>query len=242
MIALFQSLFTPPRHMILLILALWAGLTLAERRAERHSIPKEHLSNLVFYACLAYILGGRLAFVLENLSVFAQSPFDILSLSPSIFDASGAALAALLTSLIYAYRQKLPPWSLLDALTPVFGALAIGLGLSHLAAETAYGKLTGLPWGIEMRGATRHPSQIYETAASLLTFGLIWFKKADARLGALFLTFAALTAAARLFLEALRGDSAFIPGGFRLAQLIAWAALALCFILYEYLQTRQPAK
>ncbi len=43
--------------------------------------------------------------------------------------------------------------------------------------------------------------------------------------GLLFLAFAALTAAARLFLEAFRGDSVIVFGGLRQAQLVALGVL-----------------
>ena len=238
MLDLFQNLFAPPRHLILLVLALWTGMGLAERRAEQHGISREQLSNLVFYSLAGYILGGRIAFVLENLTSFIRSPLDIFSISPNIFDPLAAAVSALLAGVIYVYRQKLPAWNIVDALTPVFAVLAIGLGLSHLAAETAYGSPTEFPWGIEMRNAVRHPSQMYEILAALLTFGLVWFQRPGARPGVLFLTFAALTAASRLFLEAYRGDSHFVFGGIRSAQLIALVALILSFVLYDYIQKK----
>jgi prolipoprotein diacylglyceryltransferase len=121
----------------------------------------------------------------------------------------------------------------MDTVTPVFALLMIGLGLSSLAAETAYGELTDLPWGIPMRGGTRHPTQLYETTAALLIFALIWFRTKPSRPGLLFLQFAALTAAARLFLEAFRGDSHYQPGGFREAQLLSWVVLGLSFLLID---------
>lgn len=238
MLALFENIFAPPRHLILLVLALWAGLSLAERRADRHGISREHLSNLVFYCLAAYILGGRTAFVLENLSSFLRSPLDIISISPNIFDPIAAAISALLAGAIYEYRQKLQARKLLDALTIIFAVLAIGLGLSHLAAETAYGSPTVMPWGIEMRNATRHPSQVYEIIASLLTFGMVWFQRPGARPGTLFLTFIALSSGSRLFLEAFRGDSHFVFGGIRSAQLIALCALVLSFAIYEFIQKK----
>jgi len=40
--------------------------------------------------------------------------------------------------------------------------------------------------------------------------------------------FLGLSAAARIFLEAFRGDSLFMLGGLRQAQIIAWLVLALC--------------
>lgn len=236
MIALFHSLFAPPRHLILLVLALWLGLALAEKRSERHNIPKEKLNNIVYYGLFGYILGGRLLYALSNFSVFMQSPRSLFSLNLDLFDPLGALAVAFLVGLVYGSRQKLSFWSTLDALTPLFATLTIGLSLSHLAAGTAFGSSTALPWGIELWNATRHPSQIYELVAALLIFGWIWFRKTDSRPGLLFLTFAALTAAARLFLEAFRGDSTLIFGGLRLAQLIAWIVLAIALLASESLR------
>ncbi len=233
MINLFRTLFSPPRHLILLIAAMWLGLTLAEKRSERHGISKEALNNIVYYSLLGYIIGGRVLFALANLSAFVQSPLSLFSINIDLFDPPGALVVALLVGFIYGYRQKLPLWGTLDALTPFFATLAVGLPLSHLAAGTAFGQPTDVPWGMDLWNAMRHPSQMYELLASLLTFCLLWFPKRDLRPGILFLTFAALTAGSRLFLEAFRGDSTLVFGGFRLAQIAAWVALAVVFWVSE---------
>lgn len=236
MLELFRSLFAPPRDLILLVAALWIGLALAEKRTERCGISKEVLNNLTFYSILGYIIGGRILFALANYSAFADSPLNIFSINIDLFDPLSGLLTAILVGVVYARRQNLPLRGTLDALTPIFATLAIGLHLSHLAAGTAYGGPTDLPWGIELWNATRHPTQLYELAASLVIFGIIWFRKSELAPGALFLNFTAFTAGARLFLEAFRGDSALVFGDFRLAQILAWAVLFIAFLLNERLQ------
>lgn len=221
--------------MILLVLAVWIGLTLSEKRAERHGLNKDDLNNLTFYGLVAFIIGGRVSFALQNLPTFVKSPLGIFSINPDLFDPLGALAIAFIAALIYGQRKKISFWPSLDALMPFFAILAIGLGLSHLAAGTAFGLPTDLPWGIDLWSAHRHPTQIYETLAALLTFILIWFKKHDPRPGLLFLTFAALTAGSQLFIEAFRGDSVLIFNGIRQTQVIAWIVLALCFMGFEFL-------
>jgi phosphatidylglycerol:prolipoprotein diacylglycerol transferase len=137
---------------------------------------------------------------------------------------------------VYGQRQKLRLWPTLDALTPLFAALGIGVSLLHLAAGTAFGSPTELPWGINLWNATRHPSQIYELIMSLLIFGLIWFRKTNSPGGSDFLLFTALTAGSRLFLEAFRGDSTLIFGGIRLGQVIAWILLAVVLFASEIIR------
>lgn len=233
MIESFRSLFAPPRNLILLVAALWVGLALAEKRTERHGVSKEQLNNISFYGLFGYILGGRLLFALENISAFTQSPLSLFSINIDLFDPIGGLLVAILVGFIYGQQQKLPLWGTLDSLTPLFAALAIGLSLSHLAAGTAFGSPTNLLWRIELWNVTRHPSQIYELIASLIVFALIWLRKSDSPPGTLFLTFTALTAGSRLFLEAFRGDSILVFGGLRLAQVIAWVVMTLALFVSE---------
>lgn len=238
MLEIFETLFAPPRHIIFLVVSAWLGLALAERRAPRYGIERELLSNLIFYALLAYIIGGRLLYAAAHLPAFLASPSSLVSPNTDLFDPLGAAAAAILAAAIFGWQKRLAVWSTLDALTPFLAVMAIGVGLAHLAEGTAFGKPTNLPWAINLWNAHRHPSQIYEILAASLILGipLLW---KSARPGSLFLFFAALSAAARLFLEAYRGDSQLLPGGIRLGQVEAWLALMVVFILLE-LRDRAP--
>jgi phosphatidylglycerol:prolipoprotein diacylglycerol transferase len=229
----FRALFAPPRHLMLLLAALWIGLYLSEKLVERHVISKDTLNNIIYYSLLGYIIGGRLLFAVANLSAFAESPLGIFSLNLDLFDPFGALVAAVLVGFVYGQRQRLPLWPTLDTLTPLLAMLAIGVSLSHLATGTAFGSPTTLPWGIQLWNATRHPAQIYELILSLIIFGLIWFRKTHFPDGSNFLLFAALTASSRLFLEAFRGDSTLIFGGIRLAQVIAWIVLTVALFASE---------
>src|SRR5690242_2449643 len=177
MIALLQNIFAPPKHLILLIVAAWVGLLLAERRSQRHGVDRGKMGGLAFYCIIAFILGGRILFAFQNLSAFGKSPWSFFAPNPDLFDVSSGLVVAILAGWIYGQRHQLALWSTLDALTPFFALLAIGLGISHLAAGTAFGSPTQLPWGIELWNAKRHPTQIYEGIASAITFTLIWVKK-----------------------------------------------------------------
>ncbi len=238
MLALFRNLLAPPRDLILIVVAAWLGLSLAEKHTARYNVNTEALNNLIFGSLLAYILGGRLFYAAEHLSAFTQSPLSLISLNITLFDSWGALAAAIITGLAYAQRKRLSLWSTLDALTLFFAALAVGLGFSHLASGAAFGQETSLPWAINLWGAMRHPTQIYEIIASLLTLGLLWFRKADSKPGSDFLLFVALTAASRLVIEAFRGDSTLVFGSFRAAQLAAWVILALALITLEFLKQK----
>jgi phosphatidylglycerol:prolipoprotein diacylglycerol transferase len=239
MLNLFRSLFAPPRHLILVLAAVWLGLTLAEKRVSRYGILKGAFDNLVYYSILGYMLGGRILFVLEHLQVFFNSPLSIFSPNIDLFDPLGALATAILVGVIYGQRKKLPLWATLDALTPLFATLAIGLHLSQLAAGTAFGRPTALPWGMELWNATRHPSQVYELIVSIFIFSFLWLRKSGSQAGFDFLWFTALTAGSRLILEAFRGDSSLIFNGIRSAQVVAWFVLAAALIAGEIINARE---
>ncbi len=171
-LSLFQSIFAPPRDLILIILAAWIGLTLSERRAPHYHVNLDSLSNLLLVSLVGFIVGGRLLYTLENLPTFLQSLVSIFSLNTALFDQWGGLVIAVITAFVYGRHVHLPLWYSLDALTPLLATLAIGIAFSHLASGLAFGKETSVPWAIEQWGALRHPTQIYEIIASLLTLVL----------------------------------------------------------------------
>lgn len=222
-----------------LLLALWIGLSLAERHSHKHALSPETLNSLALVALLGGAIGGRLGYILQYPHAFLQSPLSALSLNPGLFDPLAGLAAGLLSALLYGRRKALHFWKTLDALTPLAAVVAVGVALSHLASGNAFGEPTNLPWAIELWGARRHPSQIYEMLGSLLTLGLLWPRQADAPPGVYFLRFAALTSGTRLFLQAFRGDSALVLGGLRLEQILAWLALAAALGLLTW-QEQKP--
>ncbi len=214
---------------LLLLLSLWLGLTLSERFAPPRRVSASVLYNLVFAALLAGIVGARLSYILQYPAAFAASPLSAFSLNPDLLDPWGGAAGALLALLILGQRYQLAFWSTLDALTPLLAVLAIGAGLSHLTSGVAFGAPTPLPWGIELWGARRHPTQVYETIAASIILVLLWPGRPALHSwvpGKYFLSFVLLSSLARLFLEAFRGDSLLIPGGLRLVQVLAWLVMA----------------
>jgi prolipoprotein diacylglyceryltransferase len=162
---------------------------------------------------------------------------SLLSLNPGLLDPLAGASIAAISGMVYINRKKISFWETLDALTPLFAVMGIAVGISHLSSGSAFGKPTDLPFGIELWGQVRHPSQVYETisAASILAF--IWYldKSSWSQVpGNTFLSFLALSAFSRLILEAFRGDSMLVGGGFRIAQIFAWIILAGCLSILSW--------
>lgn len=230
-----------PTPEFILLIGLWVGLTIAERRSSRHKVNKDVLFTLAMIILITGIVAARLGYVARYPSAFLNNPADIFSPNMGLLDPFAGVFIACLAGLIYLQKKNLFIPTMMDALTPVLGVMGVALGLAHLASGDAYGYPTTIPWGITMWGATRHPSQIYEILAATIILAFILSGKTLTqanRDGELFVSYLAMTAFARLFLEAFRGDSQLFIYGIRSAQLISWLVLAACFIILTRFRTK----
>ncbi|RME05824.1 MAG: prolipoprotein diacylglyceryl transferase [Anaerolineae bacterium] len=211
-------------------LALLAGVYLAmaliEKDAARLKLNKEHVYNMVFWGLVIGVVGARLAYAARYFSVYLQTPLSLFALNPQTLSPVDGALIGLLAAMVYGWRKALPLRPTLDALTAGLAAFMIAMGLAHLLSGDAFGAPTRLPWGIELWGEVRHPTQVYEIILAVAIFVAVrrWPMGHKGN-GLNFLLFVALSAAARLFLEAFRGDSLIWGDGWRAAQVISLGIL-----------------
>ncbi len=207
---------------------LWLGSSLAEKEAARLKLNAAIVYNLIFYGLAAGIVGARLAYAARALDTYLASPLSLLALTPAtLYPESGLAIGVAVAAL-YGLRKKLPLRPTLDALAPPLAGLMVALGLAHFLSGDAFGAPASLPWAIYLWDDFRHPSQIYEILAALAVFSIAWKRPlGQPGQGLNFLLVVTLSAAARVFLEAFRGDSAVWPGGFRAAQVVGLIVMVI---------------
>ena len=231
---------------LIILLGIWIGLSFGEKTCKWFYLQPEDLYNIITIAILAGILGARLTFVLNNLGAFAIKPLNIFSLNLDLLDPIGGLLFGALAILIYIQRKKINGWDLLNSVTPFLAIMNISIPLANLASGNGFGAITNRPWGVNLWGAKRHPTQIYETLAGfiiLIAILIIIKRNAISRYHfSIFSIFIIFIAAERLFLEKFRGDSVTILGGFRTNQLIAWIVLAIGLILYIKIPHKNESK
>jgi prolipoprotein diacylglyceryltransferase len=178
---------------------------------------------------VAGLLGARLAYAARHWSAYAADPWGIVSLNTAALVPADGVLIGLIAATVYGSRRRLPLRTTLDSLAPGLAGMAVAVAVAHVASGDAFGAVARLPWSIHLWGEHRHPSQFYELIAALAVLGIAWRSRARAPFAAFnFLLVVALSAAARLFLEAFRGDSLVIAGGWRVAQLWGLVILAVC--------------
>jgi prolipoprotein diacylglyceryltransferase len=236
-----------PAPGLILLIGLWMGLVLAERLAPRFRASPNEVYNVVFVSLVSGVVGARISYVVQYHEVFLQSPFNVFSLNPGLLDPVGGVATGLIAALIYGNRKKISWWSTLDAITPFFGVMIVAFGLSNLASGDAFGAETSLPWGIDLWGMKRHPTQIYQILAGCIILVIIWPRTRNSNTvqrapGETFVGFMALSAITWLFMEAFRGDSVVLPNGFRVIQIAAWLVLAVSLWGLGKLYQRESAE
>jgi phosphatidylglycerol:prolipoprotein diacylglycerol transferase len=157
-------------------------------------MARRHADDLVFYAALGIILGGRLGYVLfYNLGYYLQNPLDILKLWDGGMSFHGGVIGTTLGILYLAWKEKLPWLRIHDyvACCVPFG-LFFGRLANFVNAEL-WGAPASVPWavrfpevinGMAVLGPPRHPSQLYEALLEgLVLFAILWwmFWKTQAR-------------------------------------------------------------
>jgi len=145
-------------------------------------MARRHADDLVFYASLGIIFGGRIGYVLfYNLPYYLDNPLDILKLWDGGMSFHGGVIGTSLGILYLARREGLQWLRLHDY---VACTVPIGLGLVRIA-NFINGELWGrvadpsLPWAVIFPHAgdnlARHPSQIYQfLLEGLLLFVILW--------------------------------------------------------------------
>jgi prolipoprotein diacylglyceryl transferase len=217
---------------LLLIGGVWLAILMVERSAPRHGIPAAAVNNMIFYSLIAGIVGARLGYVIRYFDTYRANPLSALALDPNTLSVSFGCLVAFVAALIYGQRKELPLWPTLDALTPGVAVFMLALGFGHLASGDAFGAPTSIPWGIELWGAKRHPSQVYEIlGAGLILLIVVRAQQHRWVSGMHALLFIGLSAAMRLFLEAFRGDSVLLFAGIRQAQVASLAILLAALVM-----------
>ncbi len=239
---------------VMLVLSLFLAFWQLRKTMQHYQIGDEDdASSLVFAAGLCGILGGKIYYAILN-----GDPKLLLDRAGIVW--YGAFIAGFLALLYTIHRRRLPFARTFDATGPGL-ALGYGVGrIGCYLVGDDYGVPTSLPWGtvfkvglpptradsllrnfgvetppelIDAEGwVAVHPTQLYETAAGLIIWGisLLLLRRGNILPGNLFLTVVSLLATERFLVELVRAKDDRFFGAFTLAQAISLVILIAALI------------
>lgn len=224
------------------------GIVLASivivNEGKKYNIPKNFISNLIFWSVLFGVIGARIYYVIFNLDYYLSYPLEIFMIWNGGLAIHGGIIAGLITLIVYCKRYRVNILKMTDIAVPgLILAQAIGRWGNFFNAE-AHGGIVSRSFleglhlpefiidGMYIDGAYYHPTFLYESILCLLGFFmLVGFRSSSkAKLGnttALYLIWYGII---RFFIEALRTDSLML-GSIKVAQLVSIIMVIIGFIL-----------
>ncbi len=172
----------------------WYGLTylvglsfawwLAVRRSARPGsvLKREQVDDLIFYAALGVVLGGRLGYALfYGWSKIMEDPSWLLRVWQGGMSFHGGLLGVIAAMYLFARWRNISFGDLLDFVAPL-APVGLALGrLGNFIGQELWGKPTDVPWAMifpnDPLQLARHPSQLYQFALEgiVLFCLLFWF-------------------------------------------------------------------
>ena len=155
-------------------------------------MARRHADDLVFYATLGIILGGRIGYVLFYAPDMLLHPVRILRLWDGGMSFHGGVIGTSL-GLIWLARKHGLNWLRIHDYVACCVPFGLGLGrLANFVNGELWGKPTDASWGIVFDRTVesgliepaRHPSQLYEAGLEgIVLFAILWwaFWRTDAR-------------------------------------------------------------
>lgn len=158
-------------------------------------MARRHADDLVFYAALGIILGGRIGYVLfYNLAHYLQHPIEIVKLWDGGMSFHGGVIGTSL-GLFYLARKEKLSWLRIHDYVACCVPFGLFFGrLANFVNQELWGAATTVPWAVRFQefnligqrvlGPPRHPSQLYEAVLEgIVLFAILWwmFWKTQAR-------------------------------------------------------------
>src|SRR3546814_2009353 len=143
-------------------------------------MAKRHADDLVFYATIGVILGGRIGYVLFYAPGMLLDPLQVFKLWDGGMSFHGGVIGTSLAMIVLAHRKGLDWLRVHDY---VACCVPFGLFLGRIANfinGELWGKPSNVAWAIIFPrtgdDVARHPSQLYEAGLEgLVLLAVLWF-------------------------------------------------------------------
>lgn len=235
---------------IIITLAAFLGIELANREAKKRGFPQDSLWDFAFWGLPFAFLGARLYYVLFKWDYYAVHLSEILAIHQGGIALYGGLIFGAIAALIYCIKNSYSFTLFVDILAPYF-LLAQSIGrwgnfMNQEAHGDSIAKSALEAWHLpafiieQMRidGVYYQPTFLYESLLSFIGVIIILTLRhyAPLRLGDAVSFYLVWYGSSRFLVEGMRTDSLYVFSTIRVSQALSlfFIALGILYAIYRY--------
>ena len=234
---------------VIMALAIILAVSMAIIEGRKRQIESDDFIDLLLWAVPLGYVGARIYYVIFEWRYYAQHPDQIIAIWNGGIAIYGGLLAGLVVLLIFCYKKMLPPFLMLDIITPGVMAAQILGRWGNFINQEAHGGPTTLGFlqslhlpnfiisQMKINGVYYQPTFLYESFFNLIGLILILVLRHRKHLfkqGEIFMLYLAWYSVVRFFVEGMRTDSLYLWGSIRVSQLLSLILLVIVIGLFIY--------
>ena len=231
-------------YSLCLLLGVIVAYILITREGKKQGLPKEFISDLIFYTLIIGILGARVYYCVFNLDYYLANPSEILKIYNGGLAIHGGVIAGLIFVYFYTKKKNVSFIKILDIVAPAviiaqsFGRWGNFFNQEAHGGITTYQNLKNMHIpefiinGMHIEGKYYYPTFFFESIWCLIGFIILMIARRNKNLrkgfqiGFYFIWYGI----GRFFIEAFRTDSLMFFG-LKIAQIVSLIGIIIGIII-----------
>lgn len=231
-------------YSLCILLGVIVAYILITREGKKQGLPKEFISDLIFYTLIIGILGARVYYCVFNLDYYLANPSEILKIYNGGLAIHGGVIAGFIFVYFYTKKKNVSFIKILDIVAPAviiaqsFGRWGNFFNQEAHGGITTYQNLKNMHIpefiinGIHIEGKYYYPTFFFESIWCLIGFIILMIARKNKNLrkgfqiGFYFIWYGI----GRFFIEALRTDSLMFFG-LKIAQIVSLIGIIIGIII-----------
>lgn len=231
-------------YSLCILLGVIVAYILITREGKKQGLPKEFISDLIFYTLIIGILGARVYYCVFNLDYYLANPSEILKIYNGGLAIHGGVIAGLIFVYFYTKKKNVSFIKILDIVAPAviiaqsFGRWGNFFNQEAHGGITTYQNLKNMHIpefiinGMHIEGKYYYPTFFFESIWCLIGFIILMIARRNKNLrkgfqiGFYFIWYGI----GRFFIELFRTDSLMFFG-LKIAQIVSLIGIIIGIII-----------